>query len=150
MFCRLFKNIHTPSGSTGSTLNALRAKSAKNKLAFSNHSLAQRTRARLGHVVPVDILNIAAPIANEMVMAHALKVESSGAALDRNFTYQACSHQVAQIVISRSPRRARICTIHGLKNFRSRRMSLMIRKESHHRIALRSATQAAALQGLLD
>lgn len=89
------KNIHTPSDSTGSTLNALRAKTAKNKLAFSYHSLAQRTRAWLGHVVPVNILNIAAAIADEMMMAHAFKIESPGAALDGNFTYQACLHQVA-------------------------------------------------------
>jgi hypothetical protein len=67
---------------TGGTPSAIRAESAENKLAFTNNSLAQRTGSRPGHVVPVDVLNIAAAITNEMVMARAFQVKSPGAALD--------------------------------------------------------------------
>src|SRR6478752_5952131 len=94
---------------TRSTLtSALRAQASKNKLAFAKHPLAQGTRARLRHVVPVNVLNITAAVADEMVVAHAFQVESPGAAFDRHFPHQACLHQVTQIVVGRSSRRARI------------------------------------------
>src|ERR1700756_4454742 len=67
-------SIHTSPDLTGSTLRALRAESAENKLTFTNNSLAQRTRGRFGHVVPVDVLNIAAAVTDEVVMAHAFQV----------------------------------------------------------------------------
>src|SRR5436190_14742640 len=51
-------NIHTSPNLTGSPARStLRAESAENKLAFTNNSLTERTRSRLGHVVPVHILN---------------------------------------------------------------------------------------------
>ena len=83
--------------------SALRAESSKNKLAFTNNSLPERTRGRLGHVIPVDVLNAAAPVANEVVVACAFQIESTGAALDGHFPYQTRLDQVPQIVISRGP-----------------------------------------------
>jgi hypothetical protein len=38
-----------------------------------------------------------------VVMPHALRIESRGAALDGHFTHQTRLHQVPQIVISRGP-----------------------------------------------
>jgi hypothetical protein len=70
--------------------SALRTESSKNKLAFANHSLAERTRARLGHVVPVNIFYAAATVTNKMVMAHALQIESAGSPFDGHFPHQAC------------------------------------------------------------
>jgi hypothetical protein len=55
-------------------------------------------------------------------MAHAFGIKASGAAFDGHFPNKAGPHQVTKIVISSSPRRARIDTIHGFKNFRSRGM----------------------------
>lgn len=81
--------------SWGTMPSALGAESPKNKLAFTNYSLAQRTRGRLGHVVPVDILNIAAAVTDEMMMAHAFQVESARAAFDGNFPHQPCLNQVS-------------------------------------------------------
>src|SRR6516225_2458032 len=100
--------------------SALRAEPPENELAFAKNPLTQGSRGRLRHVVPIDILHIAAAVADEMVMAHAFGIESGGAALDRHFTNQTRPHQVPQIVISRGPRRARIEAIHSFENFRSR------------------------------
>src|SRR5882672_9013039 len=130
--------------------SALRAESSKNKLAFTNDSLTERTRGRLGHVVPIDVLNAAAVVTDEVVVTHAFQIESSGTALDSHFSHQARLHQVPQIVISCGPGRSRIHAIHGFKNFRSRRMSLVVHQEYHHGIALRGAAQSAALQGPLN
>src|SRR5437764_1197731 len=94
-------SIHTSPDLTGSTLSALRAESAENKLAFTNNSFTERTRGRPGHVVPLHVLNIAAAVTDEVVMAHAFQVESPGAALDGHFPHQTRLHQVSQVVISR-------------------------------------------------
>ena len=74
--------------------SALRAESSKNKLAFTNNSLTEGTRGRLGHVVPIDVFNAAAAVADEVVVAHAFQIESPGAALDGHFPHQTRLHQV--------------------------------------------------------
>ena len=83
--------------------SALRAESSKNKLAFTNDSLTERTRGRLGHVVPIDVLNAAAVVTDEVVVTHAFQIEAPSAALDGDFAHQARFHQVPQIVISCRP-----------------------------------------------
>src|SRR5208337_1073785 len=89
---------------TGSvSRGALRAESSENEFAFAKNPLAERARGRPGHVVPLDVLNIAAAVADEVVMPHAFRLESRGAALDGHFTHQTRLHQVPQIVISRGP-----------------------------------------------
>ncbi len=80
---------------------ALRAPAPENKFAFTKYPLTERARGRSGHLVPLDVLKLAAAVADEVVMAHALKIESRGAALDGHFTHQTRPDQVSQIVISR-------------------------------------------------
>ena len=60
-----------------------------------------------------------------MVMPHAFRVESRGAAFDGNFTNQTRLHQVAKIIISGGSGRARIHTIYGFENFRCRGMTVV-------------------------
>ena len=144
------QSIHTSPDLTGNTLRALRAKPAENKLAFTNNSLAERTRGGLGHVVPLHVLNIAASVAYEVVVAHAFQIESSGAALDGHFPHQTRLHQVPEIVISRRPRRAGIHAIHGFEDLRRRGMPLVVHQACHHGVALGSAPQPLALEGMFD
>ena len=79
---------------------AFGAKSAENQFAIANDPLSQGARGRPGHVVPLNVLNVSAAVADEVMMEQAFGIESRGAALDRHFTHQACLHQVPQIVIS--------------------------------------------------
>jgi hypothetical protein len=67
--------------------SALRAEPAENNLAFAKNAFPDRLRGRPGYVVPRDVLNIAAAVADEVVMAHAFRVESSGATLDGYFAH---------------------------------------------------------------
>ena len=127
--------------------SALRAESPENEFTFANNPLTEGTRGRPGHVVPLHILNIAAAVADEMVMPHPFRIESRRAALDGHFTHQTRLHQISQIVIGRGPGRARIQAIHGFKDFRSRGMPGVFHQKCHHGVALRSAPQPAALQG---
>jgi len=83
--------------------SALRAEPPENEFAFAKNPLTEGARGRPGHVVPIHILNIAAAVANEVVMPHAFRIESRGAALHGHFTHQTRLHQVSQIVISRGP-----------------------------------------------
>ncbi len=130
--------------------SALRAESSKNKLAFTNNSLPERSRGRLGHVVPVDVLNAAATVADEVVVAYAFQIESTGAPLDGHFPHQTRLDQVPQIVIRRGPGRAGIHAVHGFEDLRSRRMSLVLHQEGHYGVALCSAPQPAAVQRPLN
>jgi hypothetical protein len=82
-------------------------------------------------------------VADEVAMPQAFRIESRGAALDGHFTHQTRLHQVPQIVISRGPGRARIHTIHGFGDFRSRRMPVVFHQECQQGVSLRSARKRA-------
>jgi hypothetical protein len=79
---------------------AFGAKSAENEFALANDPLTQGARGRPGHFVPLNVFNISAAVADEVMMQQAFGIESRGAALDCHFTHQAGLHQVTQIVIS--------------------------------------------------
>ena len=81
--------------------SALRAQPPENKFAFANNPLTEGTRGRPGHVAPLNILDIAAAVADEVVVPHAFRIEARGAALDGHFPHQTRLHQVPQIIISR-------------------------------------------------
>src|ERR1700723_553503 len=79
--------------------STLHAEPPENKFAFAKNPLAERARGRLRHVVPLDVLNIAAAIADEVVMLQAFGIESCGSPLDSHFTHQTRLHQIPEIVI---------------------------------------------------
>ena|SRR5579871_467196 len=115
-----------------------RTEPSKNQFALANKPLTERTGHRLGHVIPIQIFDIAAAVANEVVMPHAFGVETRGTALDSNFPYQASPHQVSQIVIRCGPGRAGIDAIDGFENFRGRGMAVTFEQKCHHGVPLRS------------
>ena len=127
--------------------SALDAESPENEFTFTNNPLAEGAPGRLGEVVPIKVLNIAAAVADEMVVLHAFGIESRRPTFDGYFTHQARLHQIPQIVIRGSPRRSRIQAIHACEDFRSRGMPLVFHQECHHGVALGSAPQSAAFQG---
>src|SRR5260221_1467010 len=99
------KSIHTSPELTGSApRSALGAESPENEVAFAKNPLTEGARARPGHVIPFNILNIAAAVADEVVMLRAFRIESRGAALNGHFRHQTRLDQVPQIVISSGPR----------------------------------------------
>src|SRR5258708_34107084 len=93
--------------------SALRAEPPEDEFAFAKNPLTEGARARPGHVIPFNILNIAAAGADEVVMLRAFRIESRGAALDGHFTHQARLDQVPQMVLGVGPARARIHAIYG-------------------------------------
>jgi hypothetical protein len=127
----------------------LGAEPAENEFTLAKNPFAERARGRFGNVVPLDILDIAATVTNEVVMAHPLGIESGGAPFDGHLTHQARLHEVTQIVIGSGPGTAWIQTIHSFEDFSRRGMPGLLHEECHHGVALRSAPQTAALQGLL-
>jgi hypothetical protein len=143
--------IHTPTLLTrGAPWSAPGAEPPENEFAFAQNPFTERARGRLGHVVPLNVLNIPAAVADEVVMPHTFRIESRGAALDGHFTHQTRLDQVPQILISRGPGRAGIHSIHGLQDFRSRGMPVMFRQKCHHSVALWSTPQPAAPQGTFN
>jgi hypothetical protein len=87
--------IELVQNSTGNApRGALRAEPAENELVFANDPLAEGARGWPGDVVPLHVLNIAAAVADEVVMAYAFRIESRGAALGSHFTHQTRLHEV--------------------------------------------------------
>jgi hypothetical protein len=115
------------------------AKPPENEFALANNPLTERACSRPGDVVPLNILNISAAVADEVMMQQAFGIESRGAALDRHFTHQACLHQVTQIVIRSGLGRAGIRAIHGFENLDCGGVPVLFHQEGHHCEALRSA-----------
>jgi hypothetical protein len=85
-------------------------------------------------------------IADEVMMLRAFRIKSRGAALDSYFAHQASLHEVAQIVINRSPGRARMDPVHSSEDLRSSRMPLVFHQERHDSVTLGRAPQAAGGQ----
>src|ERR1700722_7950465 len=73
--------------------SALHTKPAENEFAFAKNPLTKVARGWLRHVVPFHVFNIAAAVADEVVMPNAFRIKSRGAALDCHFTHQTCLHQ---------------------------------------------------------
>jgi len=132
------------------TLRALCAKSAENDFAFAQDSFAEVARCRVGHVVPLDVFDFAAAIADEVVMAHAFGVVARGAAFDGDFTDETRLHQIAEIVVGRGSRRPRIDAIDGFEGFGGGWVAVLLHQESHHGVTLRSATQTFVFETALD
>ncbi len=81
-------------GTRRATWSALRAQPTENEFAFAQNSLAERPGRRPGDLEPFQIFNLAATIADEVMMPHAFRIESRGPALHGHFTHQARLHQV--------------------------------------------------------
>src|SRR5437868_2342309 len=129
---------------------AFGAQPPQNEFAFAKHPLAERGYGRPGHVIPVHVLDIAAAVADEMVMPHAFRIKSRRATLHGHFTHQTSLHQVAQIVINRSPGRARIDAVNSFEDLRRCGMPGLLHQERHDGVALRRAPQITARQGAFD
>src|SRR5947209_3719825 len=76
---------------------AFGAQPPENEFAFAKHPLAERGCGRPGHVIPVYVLDVAAAVADEVVMPRAFRIEARRAALHGHFTHQTSLHQIAQI-----------------------------------------------------
>jgi hypothetical protein len=143
-------DIHTPAALERTPRSTLCAEAAKNHFTFAEDPLTKGTRARPGHVVPLHVFNVATAVADKVVMPHAFRIESRGAALHSHFSHQARLYQVPQIVIGCGSRGAWIHVVYGLEDFCSRRMPVATGQECHHGVALRRAPQPAAFQGPSD
>jgi len=84
---------------------ALRTEPPENEFTFAKNPIAEGARGKPGQVEPLHVLKVAAAVADEVVMPHAFRFESHGAALNSNFTHQTRLHQQAS---------------HGCGNLRSR------------------------------
>ena len=74
--------------------SAVRAEPPENEFPFANNPHAEGARGRLGNVEPLNVLDIAALVADEVVMPHPFRIESRATSFDGHFTHQTCLHQV--------------------------------------------------------
>lgn len=82
-------------GSTGCT------EAPANEFTFAQNPLAERWGSGSRYVIPLNVFNVAAPVADEVVMLRAPRIEAGGPAFKGHFTHQTSLHQIPQIVVSR-------------------------------------------------
>ena len=126
------------------------AEAAEDELAFAKHTFAEQSRDRAGDVVPFDVFDVAAAVADEMVVLNAFGVKAGGAAFDGHFTHEAGLDEIAQIVISRGAGGAGVQTVDGFENFRGGRMTVLPGQKRHDGVALRGAAKAVGVQRASD
>jgi hypothetical protein len=117
-------------------MSALGAEATDDEFYLMYDALTKRASGGLGDAVPVHVLDCAAGVADEVVMALAGDVEASGAAFDGNLADEAGLYEVTEIVVSGGAGRARVEAVDALKDFRSGGMSMMLKQERHHAEAL--------------
>ena len=69
------------------TRTALDAEPPHDKLALAKNPLTEGPRSRSGNVVPLQVLDLSATVADEMVMPQPFRIEARGAAFDGYFTH---------------------------------------------------------------
>lgn len=99
-----------------------------------------------GNVVPLHILDIAAAVADEVVMFLAFGFEAGGAATDGELTHEIHLYQFSQIVIGCGARTARVEAVYGFEDFRSGVVPLVLHQKCHDAVALWSAAETALFQ----
>ena len=67
--------------------SALGAESTENQFTFAKHAFPKRTGSRSGHLAPLDVLDIAAAVADEVMMPQAFRIEARGTAFDGDFPH---------------------------------------------------------------
>ena len=123
------------------------AQPAENELALAQHARAERAYCGLWDVVPFHVFDVAAAIANEVVMSHELRVEACGAAFHGDFANETGFNQVTEVVVGSGAGGARIDAIDGVVNLGGCGMSVVFEKERHDGVALGRAAKAAAVEG---
>jgi hypothetical protein len=126
--------------------SAPRTEAAENQFAFPKNAFAESIGGWPGEIEPLHVFHFAAAIADKMVMARAFRVITCGTSFGGHFAHQTGLDQVSEIVVGGGSRGARIDAIHGVKDFRCRRMAILFHQECHYRITLRSAAQAAVFE----
>ena len=143
-----------PRSTTGAgvcaALRTLGAQAAENEFALAEFSFAEEARGGIGHVVPLDVFDFAAAIADEMVMAHAFCVVTRSAAFDGDFAHEASFYEVAKIVVGGGARGAWIDAIDGFEGFGSGWVAVVVEQEGHHCVTLGRATEAFFFEAALD
>ena len=129
---------------------ASRTQAAEDEFTFAKNAFAERAGCGPRDAEPFHVLDLAATVADEVMMAHSARIEAGGAAFDGDFAHQSCLHEVAEIVVSGCARRARVEAIDSLKDFGGGGMAGVLHEKGHHAVALRSAAETGCLERPFD
>lgn len=129
---------------------ALGAEPADDEFALAYYALAERSGGGAWHGVPVDVLDVAAAIANEVMMLAVFGVIARGAAFGGDLAHQARADEIAQIVIGGRAGRLRVHTIDGFEDLGCGGVFVVRHQERHDTVALRREAQPAMFELLPD
>jgi hypothetical protein len=68
-------------------LRALCAEPPEYELAFAKYPVIEGARGWFGNVVPINVLNLTASVADEVMMLYAFRIEARGAAFSGHLTH---------------------------------------------------------------
>ena len=75
------------------------AEAADDEFALAHDALAEGFGGGGGDGVPVDVFDVAAAVADEVVVLFVFRVIASGAALGGDLTHEASFYEVAEVVV---------------------------------------------------
>ena len=108
------------------------------------------TPRRERQVEPRDILDGSATLADEVMMAAQIGVETGRLTLRHHFAHQAGFGQRPQIVVDGGTRSPRIVAVYGAKDLVRGGMDGVLRQEFQHGVALRGGPQGGRLKCLVE
>ena len=100
--------------------------------------------------MPVDVFDVAAAIAEEVVMLFVLRVIAGGTAFGGDLAHEARFDEVAEVVVGGCAGGARVNAVDGFEDFGSGGMLVMLEQKRHDAVTLRSKAQAAIFESLSD
>ncbi len=130
--------------------SALGAEAADNELAFAHDAFAEGGCGRGGDGVPLDVFDLAAAVADEVVVLVVPGVVAGGAAFSGDLAHETGLDEVAEVVVGGGAGGAWVDAVDGLEDFGRGGVIVVRQQERHDAVALRGETQAAVLKSLPD
>lgn len=132
------------------TRRALRAEATDDKFAVADDAMTQCAGSWLGELEPLDIFDVAAAIADEVVMLLVFGIITGGTAFGGDLANETSFDEVVEIVVGGSAGGARIDAVDGFEDLGCGGVLVVRHKKRHDGVALRGATQTAILEFLAN
>jgi hypothetical protein len=100
--------------------------------------------------VPLDVFDVAAAVADEVVMLQVFGIVASGAAFDGDLPDEARFYEVAEVVVGGGAGGARVDAVDGFEDFGGGGVLVVIEQKGHDAEALRCEAQAIIFESLPD
>ncbi len=126
------------------------AEAADDELALADDALAEGFWCGRFDGVPLEVFDVAAAVADEVVVLLVLGVVAGGAAFGGDLADEAGVDEVAEVVVGGGAGRAGVDAVDGFKDLGGGGVLVVREQERHDAVALGRAAEAAVFKALTD